>query len=149
MLEQHPIFGAGLAGFPQRMALAVPRFKLTVIYPHDILLNFWSETGLLGLVSFAVITFVVARVAWKGWRAGPPEWRPIQLGVLLAMAAVLVHGLVDVPYFKNDLALEFWVLVALALAGARTKAAPSSAGRDGLVSQPVEFAGRRREVLEG
>jgi hypothetical protein len=28
-----------------------------------------------------------------------------------------VHGLVDVPYFKNDLSFEFWVLLAIAWAG--------------------------------
>jgi len=33
------------------------------------------------------------------------------------MVAVVVHGLVDVPYFKNDLSLELWALVALAWAG--------------------------------
>ena len=35
------------------------------------------------------------------------------------MVAVVVHVLVDVPYFKNDLSLEFWVLVGLAWAGRR------------------------------
>ena len=35
------------------------------------------------------------------------------------MVAVIVHGLVDVPYFKNDLALEFWTFLGLAWAGTR------------------------------
>jgi hypothetical protein len=26
---------------------------------------------------------------------------------------LLIHGLVDVPYFKNDLSLLFWLIVAL------------------------------------
>ena len=30
-----------------------------------------------------------------------------------AMIALVVHGLVDVPYFKNDLAMLFWLLLAL------------------------------------
>jgi hypothetical protein len=30
---------------------------------------------------------------------------------------MVVHGLVDVPYFKNDLSFEFWVLLAIAWAG--------------------------------
>ena len=50
-------------------------------------------------------------------RLGAGEWRPLQLGMLLSLAAILVHGLVDVPYFKNDLSFEFWALVALTLAG--------------------------------
>jgi hypothetical protein len=27
-----------------------------------------------------------------------------------------VHGLVDVPYWKNDLSFEFWVILSLTLA---------------------------------
>jgi hypothetical protein len=54
---------------------------------------------------------------WRGWRIQGSAWRPVELGVLLALVAVVVHGLVDVPYFKNDLSFEFWVLVGLAWAG--------------------------------
>ena len=59
-----------------------------------------------------------------------PGWRPYHLGVLLALIAVIVHGLVDVPYFKNDLSLEFWTLVAVTLAGLHwgaTRADPTAA----------------------
>ncbi len=119
MLEHTPVFGAGLSGFQHQMAVAVPDYQLLVMYPHNIVLNFWSETGLLGLASFAAIVVIAMTVSWRGRRSGAPEWRPIHFGVLLALVAVLVHGLVDVPYFKNDLAFEFWALVALTIAGAR------------------------------
>jgi len=39
--------------------------------------------------------------------------------------AIVVHGLVDVPYFKNDLSLEFWVLLALGYAATLNLPAPS------------------------
>jgi len=44
------------------------------------------------------------------------------------MVAVVVHGLVDVPYFKNDLSLEFWSLLGLACAGAASLSASRSTG---------------------
>jgi O-antigen ligase len=118
MLGQHLIFGAGLSGFAQTIApywnpTHIDRF----IYPHNIVLTFWSETGLLGLVSFAWIMLTGFRQGWNGWRAAAEGWRPIELGIVLALVAVVVHGLVDVPYFKNDLALEFWALLGLAWAG--------------------------------
>ena len=52
-------------------------------------------------------------VGWRGWRSARPDWKPIHLGVILVLVAVVLHGLVDVPYFKNDLALEFWALLGL------------------------------------
>ncbi|MFI5282547.1 MAG: O-antigen ligase family protein [Candidatus Dormibacterales bacterium] len=119
MLEHHAIFGAGLSGFAERMGAGAFPYGIPLIYPHNIVLNFWSETGLLGLFAFAAIFVIAARISWRGWRAGASEWRPIHLGVLLALVAILTHGIVDVPYFKNDLALEFWILVAFTLAAAR------------------------------
>jgi O-antigen ligase len=123
MLEQNIVFGAGLSGFAQAIApLWNPNHTDRFIYPHNIVLTFWSETGLLGLVTFAwimVTGFTQGWQGWKGWREAATDWRPIELGVVLALVAIVVHGLVDVPYFKNDLSLEFWTLLGLAWAGNR------------------------------
>jgi putative inorganic carbon (HCO3(-)) transporter len=117
MLRDHPVFGAGLSGFataiaPYWNANHPDRFT----YPHNIVLNFWTETGILGLVAFAAIMGVAFARAWRGWRRSDNEWRVIHLGVFVALVAVLVHGLVDVPYWKNDLSLEFWALLGLTFA---------------------------------
>ena len=120
MLRDHPIFGTGLSGFGR----TIDRYRSGVyteqlIYPHNIVLNFWTETGLLGLAAFGWIFLQAVRVTWRGWRAGAAEWKPLQLGVLLMLVGVVMHGLVDVPYWKNDLSVEFWVLLGLAWAGER------------------------------
>jgi len=119
MLAHRPIFGAGLSGFAARMKTEAGDYSNTLTFPHNIVLNFWSETGLLGVIAFAAVSVVLVVVSWRGWRSGAADWRPVHLGVLLAVAAIIVHGLVDVPYFKNDLAVEFWLLVGLAFAGRR------------------------------
>lgn len=103
VIREQPIFGAGLSGF----------------YPHNIVLNFWVATGILGLVAFAWLMFATLLVSWHGWRQGVGEWRALELGVFVALVAVLAHGLVDVPYFKNDLSLAFWTILGIAWAGAR------------------------------
>jgi O-antigen ligase len=124
MLQQHIIFGAGLSGFAQTIApFWNPHHIDRFIYPHNIVLTFWSETGLLGLVSFAWIMVIGFRQGWRGWHEATNGWRPIEIGILLALIAVVVHGLVDVPYFKNDLSLEFWALLGLAWAGNRAAVA--------------------------
>jgi putative inorganic carbon (hco3(-)) transporter len=120
MLQQHPLFGAGLSGFADRIApFWNPTHPERFIDPHNILLNFWVETGVLGVIAFAWLMVIALRVSWRGWHGATGDWRPIELGALLAMLAILTHGLVDVPYFKNDLSLEFWVLIGLAWAGTR------------------------------
>ncbi|HTM68516.1 MAG TPA: O-antigen ligase family protein [Candidatus Binatia bacterium] len=109
MLRDNPVFGAGLAGYRGRIA---PYHHATWIeifmYPHDIVLNFWSETGLLGLAGFF---WIVGRFFARAWRAGRKSW--IVPAAAAAMVTMLVHGLVDVPYFKNDLAFLFWAVVGM------------------------------------
>lgn len=118
MLDQHVVFGAGLSGFAQTIApYWNPKHIDRFIYPHNIALTFWSETGLLGLAAFTWTMITGLWQGWHGWRRGASRWRPMQLGIMLALAAVVVHGLVDVPYFKNDLSVEFWVLLGLSWAG--------------------------------
>ncbi|MEK7072911.1 MAG: O-antigen ligase family protein [Patescibacteria group bacterium] len=112
MLKDRPLTGAGLAGYPIVMrayhkATAIEIFQ----YPHQIVLNIWSELGLLGLVAFGWILITFFRLA------GRDESRPYGQIAIAAMIALLVHGLVDVPYFKNDLAFLFWIIVALGTAG--------------------------------
>ena len=114
LLRAHPIFGGGLDGFHQ----SVQPYKVAgfiepdVNYPHDFVLTFWSETGILGLLAFVWMLVQVARNARAGLRSEP--WvRMLSVGLLGALVAIVSHGLVDVPYFKNDLALEFWALLGI------------------------------------
>jgi O-antigen ligase len=118
MMIHHPVFGIGLSYYMQAMG---PYWQdLTrVIYPHNIVLNFWTITGLPGLVAFGWLAIRTFMLAAQGWRTHESEWRPYDLGVLLALLAIAVHGLVDVPFFKNDLSLEFWALLGIAWAAHR------------------------------
>ncbi|MBI4281762.1 O-antigen ligase family protein [Candidatus Uhrbacteria bacterium] len=109
-----PLLGAGLAGYPKTFA---PYHKATYIeiyqYPHNILLNFWSELGLLGLLSFFwLIVVFYKKILYHKKSLEIRNWK-LEIAALAAMAIILIHGLVDVPYFKNDLAIFFWLLLAL------------------------------------
>jgi O-antigen ligase len=122
MLRDHPILGGGLSGFPKtvepyRAAAGADPLQ----YPHNILLNFWTETGILGVVAFGWVLVQGFRYTLRGWRRASRAWAPYHLGVAVALAAIVVHGLVDVPYWKNDLSAEFWILLGLSLAGLRAE----------------------------
>lgn len=82
------------------------------MYPHNILLNFWTELGLAGMILFLLIVakFFIIGFKVKGQMS---KVKGLALGLMSAMVVILVHGIVDVPYFKNDLAVMFWVLLAL------------------------------------
>jgi len=94
----NPIFGMGLGGFAT--------LNLGVNYPHNIFLNFWLELGLLGALSFAWIINLVLEKLQK-------NRQPLWVAAAIYLLILIIHGLVDVPYFKNDLAILFWFVIAL------------------------------------
>jgi len=84
------------------------------LYPHNIFLNFWSELGLAGLLLFLWLIVKTAVILWRlARRASNQKEKYLAAGLGAALAAIVVHGLVDVPYFKNDLAAMFWIVLAL------------------------------------
>lgn len=85
------------------------------LYPHNIFLNFWSELGLAGALLFFWIFIKAIFLALKAGRPARSQApnRYLALGLAAALIAISVHGLVDVPYFKNDLSAMFWLILAL------------------------------------
>jgi hypothetical protein len=41
--------------------------------------------------------------------------RVLGAGLIVMLVVFFIHGLIDVPYFKNDLAMLWWVMAALIL----------------------------------
>lgn len=81
------------------------------LYPHNIILNFWSELGLAGLILFI---WVIGKYFYLGFsNLKFPAERFFNIGLICAMVAIVVHGIVDVPYFKNDLSIMFWLFIAM------------------------------------
>lgn len=74
--------------------------------PHNFLLTVWTNLGLLGIIA---IIWLVIRFSLDLYRT--PK-SPLRFGLFLAMLALLIHGLVDSVYWKNDLAALFWTLLA-------------------------------------
>ena len=101
MLKDKPLFGAGLSGYKTELA---PYHKATHLelfeYPHNIILNIWTELGILGLIAAGFFAFQILK---------KPKFT-IATFVLLEMT---IHALVDVPYFKNDLSVLTWIFIAI------------------------------------
>lgn len=110
MLKDHWFFGAGLAGYQTQIApYHLPTFEI-FLYPHNIILNFWSELGLIGLLAFLWLIIKYSAFNLKNLITNKFSW--VFLAIILQF---IIHGLVDAPYFRNDLAVLFWLIVALPL----------------------------------
>ena len=88
------------------------------LYPHNIFLNFWTELGLAGMVLFIWIIGKYLAISIRNLKleirnSKFKENKYLVIGLMCSMVVVIIHGIVDVPYFKNDLAAMFWLLIAM------------------------------------
>lgn len=116
-LQHSPLMGNGLAGFSQAYLKHATCDAEPFVYPHNIILNVWTELGLAGLVVWLMISAVWLTTAAELIRANDHTWSWLGWAVMTALCYWLIHGLVDVPYFKNDLSMMWWIILASTLTG--------------------------------
>jgi O-antigen ligase len=109
LLADRPIQGAGLGSFQK----VYKRYRTSsnqelLVYPHMIVLNFWVELGVVGLSAGAGIVYLSLKNAWQRIQR---QKHAVFIALLCVWITVLVHGLIDVPFFNNDLSFLWWLLV--------------------------------------
>ncbi|MBI4128082.1 MAG: O-antigen ligase family protein [Parcubacteria group bacterium] len=122
--KSHPLLGLGLGVFQTPYAtylpsLYFPPLEWNVVHPHNLYLALWLEGGLLMLLAFLWMAFAAIRSLIVNLRAEDRfrrEYRFLRAGLAAAIVAILIHGLIDTSYFKNDLAFLWWGIIGLAIA---------------------------------
>ena len=107
IIKHHPILGTGLRSYKTAIA---PFHKATWMeifpHPHNLILMLWIETSLIGLISFTILC-----ITW--FQQTKKQNFLTTILIISPLLAILIHGMVDMPYFKNDLSLQFWILASL------------------------------------
>lgn len=109
MLTQNWIFGIGAGNFQTKyledQKYFPPYLEWAVPHPHSLYLAFWLYGGLAGMVGFFGLIYFWFLAIFRSQKNS--QLKLIGLGI---MCYILFHGLVDTTYFKNDLAVVFWLL---------------------------------------
>jgi O-antigen ligase len=134
LIQQHPWVGIGLGQFEVQYQVNAPEilghapYEWVMLHPHNLFLALWLNTGLLGLLAMMGL---VGWIFWRGFHnkkkhlwerwfhqikggVASPEFQ-IRLIGLSMLVVILVHGLFDTPFFKNDLAYLWWLVLAMGL----------------------------------
>lgn len=105
IIKQRPVTGVGLSNYQNYFSkmtsgqVNYPEFvSPQALTAHNIFLNLFAVGGIILLLSFLVF------LSQLGLRLNPAT---------IAVWSIIIYGLVDTPFFRNDLALLFWILVAL------------------------------------
>jgi len=107
IIAQKPIFGVGLSNFQDYFTdLTRGRINYTeyiapqALTAHNLYLHIYLTMGVLGIGSFFALLWFSLR-------------KSKNIVIIAAVISILVYGLVDTPFFRNDLAGMFWILLAL------------------------------------
>ncbi len=113
MIRDQPIFGVGLDNF----LYAYPKYinpdawrEPNLSHPHNIVLDFWTRLGVMGV---AVLAWMVAEFYRAGLKRMNGTQRALVIGLLASMTTTLAHGLIDAAYFYVDLAFGWMWLLAV------------------------------------
>jgi O-antigen ligase len=122
IVEQHPVAGVGLAEFPRvspqfaREPGSLEFVGLIVdehIVVHNVYLQLWAETGIVGLALFLLAAWLALgamhRAAAQFDVLGDPAMAALSRALLLALIGVLAGSF----FLSNILARQIWVLLAL------------------------------------
>lgn len=111
LIGHHPLWGVGIGNYQNAFANLTEgrgNFKEYItpeaLTPHNIFLMFYLSFGFLGLAAFIWLLILF-------YQRGAKYFKTDLAKILLAgMAALLLQGLIDAAYFKNDLSLIFWLI---------------------------------------
>lgn len=119
LIEESPLFGIGLGEYEAQYAnratelLGHEPYESVRLHSHNLFMETWLNTGFIGFAAFVwliVATFIHAK---KTAGSLSLEVRQIMVAVLMMLIYILLHGLIDVPFWKNDLALLFWMIIGI------------------------------------
>jgi len=123
ILKDHWLLGIG-PGMFQKYYLNYQQFfppylEWAAPQPHNLFLAFWLQTGIMGLIGFIMILVWFYKKGIQGIRGlkginGDKKNASqiyVRLILMSIMTYILIHGLIDTPYWKNDLSMIFWIII--------------------------------------
>lgn len=107
LISQKPIMGYGVGNFPIWYNQNLPRYLNQTIYAHNLLLQFWFESGLAGYIWVVVFYLYVLKNIFKKV--------PSHMFVALCCFTFLIHNFFDASFYLPKVGTFFWIFLALLL----------------------------------
>lgn len=110
MILDHPLLGVGLNQYQSYFALTHEKvlgrkYNESHLPPHahNFFMSFWTNLGFLG---FVAILILLAGIFWR-------QKFKVNNPAVFFLLAMMVHGLIDSYYWKQEIAYIFWLMVVL------------------------------------
>ena len=140
VIETRPLFGVGI----DRFFLVAGAVKSPILEsswssrrnPHNDLLRFAGELGLVGLGLFL---WILASAGVRIWRALRTASDPLLAGLAAGLVAFLITGMVSNPLMLREVSYVFWIALGLAVGRAAALRASSDNATPAPFATPSRF----------
>lgn len=112
IIKDNPVLGIGLADFQRVYAETIPEkyfppYEWLVPEPHNLYFAFWLHLGLAGIIWLVyMLRYTLLRLIDA---INSNQWETYWLS--LSLLSIFLYGILDTPFWKNDLALLFLVIL--------------------------------------
>ena len=112
IIRDNPVLGIGLADFQRVYAETIPTkyfppYEWLVPEPHNLYFSFWLHLGLAGIIWLIyMLRYIIIRLIES---IKSNHWETYWLS--LSLLSIFLYGILDTPFWKNDLALLFLVIL--------------------------------------
>jgi O-antigen ligase len=112
IIRDNPVLGIGLADFQRVYAETIPTkyfppYEWLVPEPHNLYFAFWLHLGLAGIIWLIyILRYTILRLIES---IKSNQWETYWLS--LSLLSIFLYGILDTPFWKNDLALVFLVIL--------------------------------------
>jgi putative inorganic carbon (HCO3(-)) transporter len=117
MIRDRPILGIGPGnGAFNQMYPLYQRPRFTALSAYSVFLELLVEAGFVGFISFIWLMVVTFNQGWQQLQLLRQRQDPQGywlVAAMVAMAAMLGHGLVDTVWFRPQVSTLWWLMVAL------------------------------------
>ena len=116
MIQERPVFGWGYGNYKKFRAPYYARYPKadTDAHAHNVYLQIWVDSGLLGLGTFIFLFGVILRKGWQIYCAISSE--PLKswaLGLLLSVVGFLIGGLTQHNFGDAEVSIVLWASLGL------------------------------------
>lgn len=115
IIEEKPLVGIGLGNwgrvYRERFEADNPNHEIGIQSPHNIYLQVWNETGLIGFIGFlSLIGFQLGSMimALRRFYRRQPHGFPWLAGLFLPLLAIFLFGLMDYDFFSRHVMHLYW-----------------------------------------
>jgi O-Antigen ligase len=120
MVKERPLLGWGYGNYKKFRGPYYQRYPEadTTAHAHNNYLQIWVDSGLVGLVAFLSLFWVMLRSGWHTYWALPPTAEPartIVLGCMLSVIGFLLGGLTQYNFGDAEVIMPLWAIAGVVM----------------------------------